>query len=431
MNRLLPAVVVALTVLPVAVWSQGNPVGPEFRVNTYTTNQQSNPVVAADSAGNFVVVWRSLAQDNGVGNGVFGQRYDGSGAPVGPEFRVNTYVFASQSLPAVAVDGSGNFVVVWMSYTQDGSNWGVFGQRYASSGAALGPEFRANTYTTGAQAAPWVASDPSGNFVVVWQGDGQDGSSYGVFGQRYASSGAPLGPEFRLNTYSTASQSLPRVASDSSGNFVVVWRSDTQDGSVGGISGQRYASSGAPLGPEFRANTFTTGDQFRPDVSSDSSGNFVVVWVSPQDGGGTGVFGQRYDSTGAPVGPEFRVNSYTTSNQGYPQGYPSVAVDPSGDFVVVWGSSGQDGSGTGVFGQRFAGSGTPSGPEFLATTYTTNDQFRPFAAADPAGRFVVVWASDGQDGSTYGVFGQRYAPIVPVELMHLSIEQDGRPPPQH
>ena len=46
-----------------------------------------------------------------------------------------------------------------------------------------------------------MASDSSGNFVVVWMSDSQDGSSDGVFGQRYASSGTPLGPEFRVNTY--------------------------------------------------------------------------------------------------------------------------------------------------------------------------------------------------------------------------------------
>ena len=51
---------------------------------------------------------------------------------------------------------------------------------------------------------PSVASDAAGNFVVVWDSADQDGSDVGVFGQRYASSGAPLGPEFRVNTYTTS-----------------------------------------------------------------------------------------------------------------------------------------------------------------------------------------------------------------------------------
>src|SRR5687767_3275143 len=91
------------------------------------------------------------------------------GNPLGPEFRVNTYTTDGQKDSSVAVDSSGNFVVVWRSFGQDGSSWGLFGQRYATSGAPLGPEFRVNTTTMGNQFGPSVASDASGNFVVVWQ----------------------------------------------------------------------------------------------------------------------------------------------------------------------------------------------------------------------------------------------------------------------
>src|SRR6185503_4434191 len=96
--------------------------------------------------------------------------------------------------------------------------------------------FRVNTYTTHSQDFPAVASDSAGNFVVVWQSGYQDGGggflAPGVFAQRFASTGAPRGPEFRVNTYTTDRQHLPAVASDTSGNFVVVWSSDTQDGSI-------------------------------------------------------------------------------------------------------------------------------------------------------------------------------------------------------
>jgi hypothetical protein len=406
---------VALVSVPRVAWAQGNRLGPEFRVNTYTTNYQFRAAVASDGPGNFVVVWDSVVQD-GSYNGVFGQRYDSSGAPLGQEFRVNTYTTGPQGLASVASDTSFNFVVAWTSL-QDGSSYGVFGQRYASTGAPLGGEFRVNTYTTAAQGLPSVGVDTSGNFVVVWESY-QDGSIYGIFGQRYASTGAPLGPEFRVNTFTTGSQYNPAVASSASGRFVVVW-SSPQDGSGDGVFGQRYDNAGVPLGPEFRVNTYTTGGQYRPAVASDTGGNFVVVWTSQlQDGSSNGVFGQRYDSSGASLGPEFRVNSYTTDNQSA----PSIAADTSGNFVVVWDSVAQDGSSNGVFGQRYLFSGTPEGPEFRVNTYTTDLQFRAAVAADGAGRFVVAWTSNTQDGSGYGVFGQRYGLIVPVELMQFRVE---------
>jgi len=288
-------------------------------------------------------------------------------------------------------------------------------------GNPVGPEFRINTFTTSAQSRTAVAADPAGNFVVVWNSAGQDGSFFGVFGQRFASSGAPLGPEFRVNTSTTDNQYAPSVAADSAGNFVVTW---TSSGGYGGTPadnfGQRYASSGAPLGPEFRINTFTTSAQGQPAVAADPAGDFVVVWSSAgQDGSNLGVFGQRFASSGAPLGPEFRVNTYTTDLQ-YA---PSVAADSAGNFVVAWSSGGgYGGTPADVFGQRYASDGTPIGPEFQINTFTTSAQTRAAVAADPAGNFVVTWDSYGQDGSVTGVYGQRYGRIVPVALMHFSVE---------
>ena len=411
-----PAVPLAvLALVPALALAQGSPVGPEFRVNTYTPGNEFGASVAADALGNFVVVWQSATQDGSL-TGIFGQRYADSGTPLGPEFRVNTYTTSNQFTSALASDASGNFVAVWTSL-QDGSNFSIHGQRYTSAGAPAGPEFRVNTSTTGSQFIPAVAAAPSGDFVVAWMSP--DGSDYGIFAQRYSSAGAPRGPEFRVNTFTIAYQATATLAADPTGGFVVVWASDGQDGSAYGVFGQRYAASGAPLGPEFRVNTFTTGNQTGPEVGADGAGSFVVVWQSTlQDGDGAGIFGQRYAASGAPIGGEFRVNSHTTSDQMR----PVVALDSAGNFVVAWQSPGQDGSANGVFGQRYAAAGAPLGTEFRVNTFVTDEQNDPALAAAPAGPFVVVWSSSGQDGSNYGVFGQRFSPILPVELMRFGIE---------
>ena len=422
MRRFPTLFLIGLLFVPEGAWAQGVPLGPEFRVNTYTTNFQRSPAVASDSSGNFVVVWNGLSSQDTSG-GVFGQRYASSGTSLGPQFRINTFTTSIQDYPAVASDSSGNFVVVWRSHNQESSNtFGVFGQRYASTGAPLGPEFRVNTFTPNSQEFPAVASDASGNFVAVWRSQNQDGSFEGIYGQRYANTGAPLGAEFRVNTYTSFNQRLPAVASDASGNFVVVWRSG-QDGSGYAVIGQRFASSGAPLGPEFRVNTYTPSTQSFPAVAADTAGNFVVVWSSyNQDGSLYGVFGQRYASSGAPLGPEFPVNTFAPRSQQN----PVLASDSSGNFVVVWDSYDQDGSLYGVFGQRYANSGAPLGGEFRVNTYTTGNQGQFFAgpsvAADVSGNFVVIWGSDGQYGSAFGVFGQRYSQILPVDLIHFLVE---------
>ena len=49
------------------------------------------------------------------------------------------------------------------------------------------------------------------------------------------------------------------------------------------------------------------------------------------------------------LGPEFQVNSQSAEDQGG----PCIAMNPAGDSVIVWTSTGQDGDGMGVFGKRY------------------------------------------------------------------------------
>ena len=303
MRTTVAAVSIAFLLLPRVAGAQGNPLGPEFRVNTYTTDGQCCASVAADASGRFVVVWSAL--DAAASAGIFGQRFEGSGVPLGPEFRVNTYTTGNQYLPVVASDPSGNFVVVWNSNGQDGSYSGVYAQRFDAAGSPLGPEFRVNTYTNQPQRFPAVAMGGTGDFVVMWENYFQ----IDVFGQRFASSGVPLGPESRANTFIGFNQAGIDVAADSAGNFVVMWSSEYQATPAGPtVHGQRFASSGAPLGPEFRVNTYTSFSsiQVGPSVSMGPLGDFVAVWESQfQEGPNWGVYGQRFSSSGSPLGPEF------------------------------------------------------------------------------------------------------------------------------
>ena len=56
-------------------------------------------------------------------------------------------------------------------------------------------EFQINTYTSGQQSEPTVSELSDGGFVICWQSQGQDGSLSGIFGQIYDSSGTKSGEE--------------------------------------------------------------------------------------------------------------------------------------------------------------------------------------------------------------------------------------------
>jgi len=194
--------------------------------------------------------------------------------PAGSEFQVNTYTTDDQWNPSVAAGADGDFVVVWDTYYGSGTDGyeSIQGQRYASDGTPLGSEFQINTYTTSHQQNPSVAARANGDFVVVWWSDGSSGTdtgySYSVQGQRFASDGTPLGSEFQINTYTTDSQRNPSVAAGAGEDFVVVWQSYGSSGTDTGYSysvqGQRFASDGTPLGTQFQINTYTTDRQQNP-----------------------------------------------------------------------------------------------------------------------------------------------------------------------
>jgi hypothetical protein len=179
---------------------------------------------------------------------------------------------------------------------------------------------------------------------VVWESYNQFGNYGAVMGQRYDSEGQTLGGEFKVGPGFL--QTNPEVASDPAGNFVVVWANYR---APYGLRGQRYDSAGVPQGPEFRVNTtrLGAGEAFYHDVALGADGNFLVVWEMP-DASNFGVFGRAFDSAGVPQSEQFQINAFTTGFQTL----ASAAANGRNEFVVAWRSDGQDGSGSGVFGRR-------------------------------------------------------------------------------
>jgi hypothetical protein len=100
------------------------------------------------------------------------------------------------------------------------------------------------------------------------------------------------------------------------------------------------------------------------------------------------------------------------------QRYPSLKTEANGDFVVAWQSYAQDGSYLGIFGRQFSSAGAPIAAEFQVNTYTPDQQYAPAVAGGAGGAFVVTWTSRYQDGAEGGVFAQRFA-------MPLTLDVDG------
>jgi hypothetical protein len=397
-----------------SVASAASPSGSEFQVNTYTTASQRHPSVARDAAGNFFVVWQSQGSfgDDTSGTSIQGQRYDATGAPIGGQFQVNAGTGNDQTNPRVAFDPAGNSVVVW----ENEGAFPVSGRRYDASGAPVGT-FSASFASSYARShRPAVASLSADNFVVVWEHDMSFGGQSSVLAQHFNSGLLKIGPVAQVNTYTPDFQGAPSIATDSTDDYVVVWESDGggSDDSGSSIQGQRYDANLAPVGGNFQVNTYTTADQGNPSIAADATGNFVVAWDSygsdGTDGSTWSIQGQRYDAGFSPVGGQFQVNSFTTGAQDY----PSVASDAAGEFAVVWQSQVHGATDAAdVQGRIFDATGGAVGADFQVNTYTTSIQSYPAVASDALGNFAVTWESLGSpdtDSSSHSVQAQRYLP---------------------
>ncbi|MDZ8136922.1 MAG: cadherin-like domain-containing protein [Nostoc sp. DedQUE04] len=322
------------------------------------------------------------------------------------EFLVNTTTIGNQSNSTVAIDAAGNFVISWTSFDENGSSNGIYAQRYKSDGEPDGNEFQVNTTTTTAQSNSAVAIDAAGNFIISWTSYDEFGSSNGIYAQRYKSDGEPDGNEFQVNTDINSLLLNPTVAMNAGGDFVVSWTSFDLDGSGFEIYARLYDSYGAAQGDQFKVNKYTTEAQYYPTVAINAGGDFIISWVSNgQDLSGNGIYGRRYDSNGnAKDISEFKVNTRTIDSQVN----PTVAVDENGNFVISWQSNNQDSSGFGIYAQRYSSDGKTQGNEFRVNSETTSDQVNPRIAMDADGDFIISWQSDNQDKSGFGIYAQRY-----------------------
>lgn len=360
--------------------------GSETQVNTSTIGLPDRSAIATDAAGDYVVAWTSHAQYGG-GYGIFARRYNASGVAQGADFHVNTNSTSSASSAAVAMDATGDFVIAWATYGQDGSGWGIYAQRYDSAGVAQGGEFQVNTYTTNFQNVPSVAMDEVGDFVITWHSFSQDGSDYGIYARLYNFAGVPTSSEFRVNTSTVNEQSDPRVAMDAAGDFVITWSGYGQGGFKYDIYAQRYNLAGIPQGGEFLVSTLTTGQQLFPSIAMDTTGDFVISWMGPLlYGVSYEIFARRYDSAGVAQGADFQVNTQTANVQRRPR----VAMDATGDFVITW-ISYQDGSDRSVDAQVYSSGGVAQDGEFVVNSFTSGDQAYPCVAMDSVGDFVLAW----------------------------------------
>jgi len=364
-------------------------------------SDQQDPDIAQADNGNWVSVWEDDADENGIYM-VMVRGFDPDGNERFARQVVNPTGLNSVNAtnPSVAMAADGRFAVVWQSGTTD-----IRMRLYSANGQPIDSLERTvvSVPATGSVNNPEVAMDNSGNFVVVWADDSDGDNNFqilargfnGLYQQRFAAkivNGNPGGQQVN-----------PVIAMAGNGDYVVAWDDDRSGTWDIGLRG--YAANETNKFAETLANSTTVGEQISPDIAMDDSGRFVVTWEDDADlNRAFQIKARGFQANGSQMFSERTVNVNSSGNQIN----PAVAMDNFGNWYPVWEDNGQGGEGYQIMWNTFNAAGTrlnAADARVNPVTSVTNKfgtvvRKGPSVIAHDSGRFLVSWADD-MDGDTY------------------------------
>jgi hypothetical protein len=442
--------------VPAVVHEPYAPYGPELTVNTPPDPLHSftevQSAVDADDAGDSVVAWVRfpLTTTDASGSGVFFQRVGRDGTAVGGPVLVSAYDrdgIYPEHIPYdsvdVALDADGDFVVAYavsvIPYPdQNVSETYVYAQRYTASGAAVGdPILLDSAYSDGVVnrarvGRPRVAMDDAGDFVVTWysgalgkDADGYDTLSEAFYAQVFSAAGPAVTGPLLVQSFAGYQATgegdsgvFESVDMGANGQFVVTWARvvppeifASHDAALDAVYARRYTPAGVALGSAFQVSQAPAGlgsPRVAPTVAVSPSGGFVVAWGYNYQIGGD--FVRQYDAAGVALGDEVQVNQSDLTTSGGSD--VDVGMDKTGAYVVTWRSAEWSPR---LFAQRFEADGTRSGDNVVLKTdpnlyYEVMNfdslpgEVSPAVAVDADGDLTVNWLQVDPYPGTVGVW---------------------------
>ncbi len=205
--------------------------------------------------------------------------FDGCDSCTGERNHVNPPDMPRSWDPAVAATGHG-LVVAWAGPPPGQKRSQNIYARFVGLDLTLsGPAIPLHDESEAVRGSPALAARADGGFLAAWDAWGVDGDEFSVHARAFGPAGAPEGPEVTVNEHWQARQLAPALAV-SGDRALVAWQSHDQDGDGYEVYARFLDVGATPVGPEFRVNGYTASDQFLPVVATVPGGAFAVAWVS-------------------------------------------------------------------------------------------------------------------------------------------------------
>ncbi|MGI9318418.1 MAG: Ig-like domain-containing protein, partial [bacterium] len=265
---------------------------------------------------------------------------------------------------------------------------------FTTGDGAWGSPSLIETDNAGIASDPRVAIDSSGNAIAVWRQS--DGTRFNIYANRYVT-GVGWGTAGLIENNNVGDVfGIPEIAIDSSGNAMAVWIQF--DGIRNNVWANRYVTGGG-WGTAVQIEFDVIGTVGNPQVALDDSGNAMAVWIR-SDGIRNNVWAGHYVAATDSWGTAVMLNAIMGSAFN-----PQVAVDPDGNAVAVWRQL--DGALNNMYANRYvAGTDSWGAAMLIENNNSGNVNGIPQVVVDSSGNANAVWWQS--DGIQTNIYANRY-----------------------
>ncbi|MFC1734494.1 hypothetical protein ACFL1X_00140 [Candidatus Hydrogenedentota bacterium] len=262
--------------------------------------------LATDGSGNWVAVWMSNEDLGGIGTDwdVLVARSADNGATWTPPAPLNSDAGTDSNndhQPHIVTDGAGNWLVEWVEWSTNndygGTNdYDVITARSKDNGATWPSQaFLASNSGGGSH----IATDGHGMWMVAWISDDDIGGTIGtdedILFSRSANNGVTWSTPAPVNADAATDardESFIKLATDGSGNWLALWDvyNDLGGESDADVFMSRSTDSGVTWTNPASLNRYTSKASHRDRWSypaTDGAGNWINIWQSTNTLGGT------------------------------------------------------------------------------------------------------------------------------------------------
>ncbi len=338
----------------------------EITANVEPDGNQLNPVIAVAANGSFVVVWEDDVDNNDFFQ-IWAAGFNANGSQLFNRITVNSESAGQQKNPDIAMSPNGEFVVVWEDDKDENGRFNILGRGFNADGTARFSDRPMALTGSGASVDPSIAMADDGSFVVTWADDEDYNGFYQIKARGFQRNGDQRFSPVTVNSEGAGQQIQPDISLNSSGDYVIVW-ADDQDGNwFYEIKARGYFANGGEKFIDTTLNSVGTASQYRPTVGIADDGSFAAAWVD-QD---YRIVARQFDSAGDPVYTDVVLNE----SESKLQNRPTIGVNKQGGFVVLWNQLTDSGDFT-LKGKRVDVQGN-LGPQFSPDAAISGDQIAP------------------------------------------------------